>query len=126
MKSHIQLIILVLLFPAILNAQQEARKSISNEPVIDSVTSSGISKNMHPDKKHTLPEDFTIRTLSDKFLKSGKIKDSLDLIYPGASKYYARRPYLIAKNDPFVIKPDTINKYYLIVKNPLKDLKNQK
>lgn len=40
--------------------------------------------------------------------------------FPGSSKYYAKNPGLI--RSPyylyFIVKPDTISKYYLIIKDP--------
>jgi hypothetical protein len=40
--------------------------------------------------------------------------------FPGSSKYYAKNPGLIHSPDSvyFIVKPDTISKYYLIIKDP--------
>jgi len=46
-----------------------------------------------------------------------------DRQFPGASRYYARRPYLY--NNPgagnFIRRPDSSVKYYLIIKDPLRN-----
>ena len=41
--------------------------------------------------------------------------------YPGSSIYYAKRPSLLQMPNEryFIIKPDTTEKYYLILKDPL-------
>jgi hypothetical protein len=41
--------------------------------------------------------------------------------YPGSSIYYAKRPSLLQMPNEkfFIIKPDTTEKYYLIIKDPL-------
>ena len=41
--------------------------------------------------------------------------------FPGASRFYAKRPYLISSHNEksFVIKPDTTIKHYLIIMDPI-------
>jgi hypothetical protein len=50
-------------------------------------------------------------------------EDPRDRVFPGASKYYAINPVRsYSYEDKFIIKPDTTNKYYLIIVNPLDTL----
>jgi hypothetical protein len=61
------------------------------------------------EKKHFIIENKMVR----------RIKDTRDLIFPGASKYYAiGSTTLFPYNESFVIKPDTKDKLFLIIKNP--------
>lgn len=40
--------------------------------------------------------------------------------YPGSERFYARRPFLFSPyRKPFILKPDSSVKYYLIIKDPL-------
>jgi hypothetical protein len=56
-------------------------------------------------------------------IESPGIKNSFDKLlaerFPGSEKFYAKRPYLIYPYEiPFIRKPDTTAKYYLIIKEP--------
>lgn len=49
--------------------------------------------------------------------------DPRDRVFPGASRYYAISPFPGGSySDHFILKPDTKNKYYLIIINPLDSL----
>ncbi len=39
--------------------------------------------------------------------------------YPGSERFYARRPFLPHLPGKFNIRPDTTEKFYLIIKDPL-------
>lgn len=40
--------------------------------------------------------------------------------YPGSERFYAKRPFLFSPyRKPFVLKPDSTVKYYLIIKDPI-------
>jgi hypothetical protein len=67
--------------------------------------------------------NYSIHSFPIKVEKIRKSQDPRDLIFPGASKYYAIWPVERSAYDKsFVIKPDTTDKYFLIVKNPLQSI----
>jgi hypothetical protein len=66
--------------------------------------------------------DFGIKDLEQE-LNIQRRDDPRDRVFPGASKYYAINPVRsYSYENKFIIKPDTTNKYYLIIVNPFDTL----
>lgn len=60
------------------------------------------------------------RDLISEYLKKFNKDSSLTEQYPGASRYYAKRP-VYSPYGKFIIEPDTSVKYYLIIIDPLRN-----
>lgn len=60
------------------------------------------------------------RDLFSEYLKRFNSDSALTEQYPGASRYYAKRP-VFSPYGKFIVEPDTSVKYYLIIKDPLRN-----
>lgn len=60
------------------------------------------------------------RDLLSEYIKKFDTDSELKEQYPGASRYYAKRPVFSSYGN-FIAEPDTTVKYYLIIKDPLRN-----
>jgi len=126
MKPLLLIILSILVFH--INATGQFYFFKSNPLKIDT-TLSNRGKIDHPDIRlnNDLKDRFNSNSTSElntnQFRFASKIPqkftDPRDQIFPGASRYYAKRPNLIAPLylEHFAIKPDSSVKYYLIIKD---------
>lgn len=116
--SHMKKLILmisVMVFSFSLFGQKTLNRSKSGDILI---IDTAFSRHNLPPLSH-LPDNgvHSFPIVVEKFRKP---PDTRDLIFPGASKYYAIMPIERSVYDKaFAIKPDSNIKYFLIVKNPL-------
>lgn len=60
------------------------------------------------------------RDLLSEYIKKFDTDSELKEQYPGASRYYAKIP-VFSPYGNFIIEPDTTVKYFLIIKDPLRN-----
>lgn len=116
MKTTI-LVLSALLFTSLLLAQDKTEKPKPG----DSIAFPDLLKKFN-DKEQELkvfPEQKN-RDLLTEYLRKFDTDPTLTEQYPGASRYYAKRP-VFAPYGKFIIEPDTSVKYYLIIKDPLRN-----
>lgn len=67
------------------------------------------------------PGELTDRVRRDLMEEFNRFNSDSSLTehYPGASRYYAKRP-VFAPYGKFIVEPDTASKYYLIIADPLR------
>lgn len=84
-------------------------------------------KNSNIKKKPGIPDSMIVSPVPDLDRRHSGIEPMLRShsdkyraeTFPGADIFYAKRPYILRPSDKlFIIKPDTISKYYLIIKDP--------
>lgn len=120
MKTII-LVLSALLFSLLLNGQENIEKKYT----WDSIEFHELLKKFN-DKEQELkvsPEQKN-RDLLTEYLRKFDTDPTLTEQYPGASRYYAKRP-VFAPYGKFIIEPDTSVKYYLIIKDPLRNIITQ-
>jgi len=130
MKKIVSVIILVSIIS--LNLAGQARKDAGRPDIPKKDTSSITIPSDDPEygylkKKYRLPDNIIINPdtgLNRRYFDFEPMRRSYSDRYraetfPGADLFYAKKPYLMRPSDrSFIIKPDTVSKYYLIIKDP--------
>jgi hypothetical protein len=111
--KKLALIIPVLLFPFSLFGQNDLYRSKADIFKIDTTFSP--SNKVMPSIK-PLP-DFSIHNFQFISKSPRNHQDQRDLIFPGASRYYAVWPM---PKSPFALQPDSTSRNFLIIKDPLR------
>ena len=124
MKALILITISVLWFQFTVSAQADHFKTNIKDHPVDTTFSLFNRNGLTIDKKNNPLFDLEKKHFIFESKIDRKFNDPRDLIFPGASKYYAIRSNSnsFPNEEPFVIKPDTKDKLYLIIKNPFDTL----
>lgn len=117
MKTIILIVSALLSSSVILNGQDLKKQE---NPPVDRELQDLLEKFDHKkgEFKAIVP-DLKKPDLLDEFNKRFNPDSTLTEQFPGASRYYAKRPVL-APYGKFIIEPDTSVKYYLIIVDPLR------
>lgn len=115
MKTIILFVISILCSASILQSQVPEKKD-----TLSSEMQELLKKFKHGDREFRLVPNEKNRDMINEFNKRFNNDSTLTEHYPGASRYYAKRP-VYAPYGNFILEPDTSVKYYLIIKDPLRN-----
>jgi hypothetical protein len=115
MKTIILFVISILVTTSILQSQVPERKDTLNQEMQEL-----LKKFKQGDREFRLVPNEKYRDMISEFNKRFNNDSMLTEHYPGASRYFAKRPGY-APYGNFILEPDTSVKYYLIIKDPLRN-----
>lgn len=111
------ILILVMILPGFFATGQDSGKNKSREKIQDLPE----KFQQESDEFKQMPSSkFNYRDLLDEFNRQFNKDSSLTDQFPGADRYYAKRPVL-APYGGFIAEPDTSVKLYLIIVDPLRN-----
>ena len=115
MKTIILFVISILVSTSLINSQVPEKNDTLNKELQELQ-----KKFNHEGREFRLVPNQKDRDMISEFDKRFNNDSTLTEQYPGASRYFAKRP-TFAPYGNFILEPDTSVKYFLIIKDPLRN-----